>query len=223
MRAGALGVVGLLAGVGTLLLLHVIPPTDAISPTTRTLSEYAMGDNKWLFDLAVLLVAGGSVAAFTELARARVARPAALVFGAVWVLGLVAVVAFTKTNWAVGPSVGGYVHRYASVAAFLALPIAVLIASGRVVSPFPRWTARGLGIVSLLWFGTIVVGVVNMAGGGEPWWRFVPLGLVERVIAGSAVAALVVLLTGVVTGPSRPQRVSATGVTSDVRPAIGSS
>ncbi|GLZ38827.1 DUF998 domain-containing protein [Actinokineospora sp. NBRC 105648] len=200
-----LGLLGLLGGVAGLLVLHVVPPTNAISPVRRTISEYALGQGKWLFDLALLLVAVGSALGFAELARRRAARPLALVLGAVWTVSLLVIVVFTKTDWTVGPSVGGLVHRYASVAAFLSLPLAVLLMAGRV---FPRdslwrWTARGLGALSLLWFGTIVVGAVNMLNGGPPWWRFVPLGLVERMVAGSAVAALVVLLLGLVR--SRPQ------------------
>lgn len=196
----ALGLVALIAGVGLLLALHVLPPTSQISPVRRTISEYALGPSKWAFDLAVLLVAAGSAMAFAELVRRGLVRlaSAALLLGAVWTASLLLVVAFTKTNWSVGPSVGGAIHRYASVAAFLSLPLAVLVAAG-VVFPAARawrWLARGLGAASLLWFGSILVGVVNMAAGGPPWWRFVPLGFVERMVAGFAVAALAVLVVG---------------------------
>ncbi len=193
------GLVALLGGIGVFLALHVLPPTSEISPVRRTLSEYALGTSKWAFDLAVVLIAIGSALVFAELTRRGHGR-VAVGFGAVWVASLVLVVVFTKTNWSVGPSVGGTIHRYASVAAFVSLPLAVLAAAGAV---FPaavawRWLARLLSAASLAWFGTIVVGVVNMAMGGVSWWRFVPLGLVERMIAGFAVAALAVLVIGLV-------------------------
>ncbi|SDD07986.1 DUF998 domain-containing protein [Actinokineospora iranica] len=193
-----LGLVGLLAGVALMLALHVLPPTSAINPVRRTISEYALGSSKWLFDLSVVLVAAGSALGFAELARRRAARPAALALGVVWTVSLLVVVVFTKTDWSVGPSLGGTIHRYASVAAFLSLPLAVLLLAGAVfpLSAGWRWTARGLGIASLVWFGTILIGVLNMVAGGPPWWYFVPLGLVERMVAGSAVAALAVVLVG---------------------------
>ncbi len=217
--APLLGLLGLLAGVAVMLSLHVLPPTSGISPVRRTISEYALGSSKWVFDLSVLLVAIGSAVGFLAIARRRAARPFALGLGAVWTVSLLVVVAFTKTDWSVGPSVGGSIHRYASVAAFVSLPLAVILVAG---TAFPhsrrwRWSARGLGIVSLLWFGSIVLGVVAMLAGGPPWWRVVPLGLVERIVAGSAVAALAVLLLGLVVrsrgtgGPGGPSGQSGPG------------
>ncbi|MGW5054124.1 DUF998 domain-containing protein [Actinokineospora sp. NPDC004072] len=206
-RLPLLGLCSLLAGVVVLLALHVVPPTSRISPVRRTLSEYALGEGKWAFDLAVVLIAVGSALAFTELLRRGHGR-FAVAMGAVWTASLVVVVVFTKTDWSVGPSLGGTIHRYASVAAFLSLPLAVLAAAGAV---FPaaagwRWLTRALAAASLAWFGTIVVGVVNMALGGVSWWRFVPLGLVERMVAGFAVAGLAVLVLGLL----RPARAAVT-------------
>ena len=198
------GLLALLGGVGVLLALHVLPPTSGISPIRRTLSEYALGESKWAFDLAVVLIAVGSALVFAELLRRGHGRIAALL-GGVWTISLVLIVAFTKTNWSIGPSLGGLIHRYASVAAFLSLPLAVLVAAGAVFPAAAGWRrlARGLGALSLAWFGTIIVGVVNMAMGGVSWWRFVPLGLVERMIAGSAVAALAVIVLGLLRPAAR--------------------
>ncbi|WP_018686634.1 DUF998 domain-containing protein [Actinokineospora enzanensis] len=200
-RGPALALAALCTGVTCLLILHVIPPTSDLSPVRRTISEYALGPNKWLFDLAILLVAAGSALGFA-LIRDRT-RPLVLVLGAVWVVSLLAVVAFTKNNWAIGPSTGGMIHRYASVAAFLSLPLAVLTAAGRALPPW-RWSARALGLLSLTWFAVIVVGAIRMLSGGAPWWTTIPLGLVERVIAGSAVAAFATLLIGLTRPPTRP-------------------
>ena len=199
-RSALASVLSLLLGSVLMLSLHVVPPTNEINVVRRTLSEYALGPNKWLFDLAVLLVAFGSALGFVAVVRHRQVRPysGAVVLGGLWIASLLVIVAFTKTDWTVGPSIGGTVHRYASVVGFVSLPLAVLLLAHRV---FPdrsgwRWAARGFATVSLGWFGLILVGVIRMGMGYGPWWRFVPLGLVERAMALSAVAAILVLAMG---------------------------
>ncbi|MFI7680205.1 DUF998 domain-containing protein [Actinophytocola sp. NPDC049390] len=201
-RSALASVVTLLLGIVLMLSLHVVPPTNEINVVRRTLSEYALGPNKWLFDLAVLLVAIGSALGFFAAVRHRVVRPysGTVVLGALWIASLLVIVAFTKTDWTVGPSIGGTIHRYASVVGFVSLPLAVLLVAHKV---FPdrsawRWVARGFATVSLGWFGLILVGVVRMGMGYGPWWRFVPLGLVERAMALTAVAAILVLALGLV-------------------------
>lgn len=199
-RSAFASVVTLVLGSVLMLALHVVPPTNEISVVRRTLSEYALSPNKWLFDVAVLLVAFGSALGFAAMVRHRQVRPysGAVVLGALWTVSLLVIVAFTKTDWTVGPSVGGMIHRYASVVGFVSLPLAVLLVAHKV---FPdrstwRWAARGFAAVSLAWFGLILVGVVRMGMGYGPWWRFVPLGLVERAVALSAVAAILTLVLG---------------------------
>jgi hypothetical protein len=204
-RIAMASAVALVFGTVLMLVLHVIPPTDEISPVRRTLSQYALTSNKWLFDVAVLLVALGSALAFAAaVAAGRLAfYGGPVLLGVLWVASLLAIVVFTKTNWAVGPSVGGVIHRYASAVGFVALPLAVITIARRVLPDQPGWrlAARGFGVVSLGWFGLIVVGVIRMAAGYGPWWLFVPLGLTERVIALSAVAAVLTLALGMARKP----------------------
>jgi len=197
----------LLAGVVLMLALHVMPPTNEINPLRRTISQYALGPNKWIFDVAVLLVALGSALAFAELIRRRLIRPlsAPVVLGALWTLSLLVVVSFTKTDWTVGPSVGGMIHRYASVVGFVSLPLAVLLVVRRVFPDSAGWRAAArvfaglaLGVLGLLFFA-----VLRMAAGGGPWWLFMPLGLVERTMALSAVAAVAVVVLGLTRANSR--------------------
>lgn len=199
-RTALASVVTLVAGIVLMLALHVVPPTNEISPLRRTLSQYALTSNKWLFDLAVLLVAAGSVLCFAAVVRHRGVAPhhGAVVLAALWVASLLVVVVFTKTDWTVGPSIGGVVHRYASVVGFVSLPFAVIMVAGRVFPDRPGWrlAARGFAAVSLAWFGVILVGVVRMAAGYGPWWLFAPLGLVERVMALTAVLAMLTLALG---------------------------
>ena len=209
-RSALASVVTLLLGIVLMLSLHVLPPTNEINVVRRTLSEYALGPSKWVFDLAVLLIALGSALGFAAVVRHRQVRPysGAVVLGALWTVSLLVIVAFTKTDWTVGPSIGGTIHRYASVVGFVSLPLAVLLVAHKV---FPdrsswRWAARGLATVSLGWFGLILVGVVRMGMGYGPWWRFVPLGIVERAMALTAVAAILVLAIGLVRA-TKPQDV----------------
>jgi hypothetical protein len=204
-RTALAGTVTLMSGIVLMLALHVLPPTSEISPVRRTLSQYALTSNKWLFDLAVLLVAVGSALGIAAVVRHRGVAPysGAVVLGGLWVASLLVIVWFTKTDWSVGPSMGGVIHRWASVVAFVSLPLAVILLARKVFPDQPgwRWAARGFGVVSLAWFGVILVGVIRSSAGYGPWWQFVPLGLVERVIALSAVAALLTLTLGLVRKP----------------------
>lgn len=210
--AAAASLAALVFGVALMLALHVVPPTSEISPVRRTLSQYALSSGKWVFDLSVLLIALGSALAFYGLVRHGVLRPrsGAVLFGSLWTLSLLAIVYFTKTDWSAGPSVGGTIHRYASVVAFVSLPLAVLLVARTVFPARSGWrlAAQGLGALSLGFFGLIVVGVVRMAAGGGPWWRFVPLGLVERAIAFSAVAAIIVVVLGLLLRPVKSEELA---------------
>jgi hypothetical protein len=192
---GVGGVAAIAAGAVLVLLLQFVPPTNAISPLRRTISEYGLSTNKWIFNLALILIALGSAVLFAVHALRQTLPASALFAGAIWTASLLVIVAFPKTDWAVGPSAGGTVHRIASVIGFVCLPIGLLIASGRA---FPgdtlwRWAARILSITSLGWFALILTGVFVMLSGGGPWWTFVPLGLVQRLMALNELLAVATL------------------------------
>ena len=202
------------AGVLAVLALHVVAVD--VDPVRRTLSQYALGPWKAVFDAAVLAVAIGSLAVLAGLVRARLVRlrGAAVALLAVWSACLVVVVAFEKIDWSVGPTPTGYVHRYASLVAFLCLPVAAL-ALGRAWRGDARWAgfARAtlwLGVASLAWLVPILLGFVLRPLTGVPWWQFVPLGVFERGVALTEVAALVVMgvwaarAAGTPVGPDQP-------------------
>ena len=195
---------GALAGVaGTVLifvLLHLLPPTSAISPVTRTISEYALTSAAWAFDLGVVLLVAASLAVLGGLAvvgRIR-ALSVATVFGTLWAAGLLTLVGFPKHNWALGTvSSSGQIHRLASLVAFLALPIAVISLArrrGRTGPETPARWAFWLGVLSLAWFSPLVFAIVTAPLTGKPWWQAIPLGLVERGLALTAVVAAAALL-----------------------------
>ena len=183
-----------LIAVGVLLIgvLHLIPPTSAISPVYRTISEYGLTDLAWAFNLGVLAIAAGSLVLGVALARLGRLSPPAAAFGALWVAGLTVLVVFPKHNWAIGPSASGQVHRMASLVAFLALPLALMLLARRAgLSPDRRvfW----FGPAALLWFVPIVVAVALQPVLSSGWWTIIPLGLVERGLALTEVIGLVVL------------------------------
>ncbi|AQT81470.1 hypothetical protein B1R94_22775 [Mycolicibacterium litorale] len=195
-------VLGWLGALGGLVAMAVVLALDATlggQPTRRgelrtaTISEYVYTAGSWAFVAAVVVLATASAALLYGLIRARRVRSlsAGSVLMTLWVLGLMAVVAFPKHNWDVGPSASGTVHRFATLVAFVALPLAVLvIARGRSgAARAARWLAvAGIGWLTVL-FAAIAVGAVT----DQSWWRLIPLGLVERGIAGFEVAALIAL------------------------------
>ncbi|WP_117208261.1 DUF998 domain-containing protein [Allorhizocola rhizosphaerae] len=188
-----------LSGVLAIAALHVLPPTNAVSPIRRTISEYALYDTGWLFNLGVLAVAVGSLGVLVGLVRSGIAR-AGSVAGAgllLWCVGLTGVVAFPKHNWAVGPSVNGDIHRVASLIAFVALPVgAIAVAWAWRRSPVWRnyalWTI-GFAVLALLCFGLIAGAFALQPVTGVRWWRAIPLGAVERALATAEVATVLTL------------------------------
>ncbi|WP_330186080.1 DUF998 domain-containing protein [Dactylosporangium sp. AC04546] len=198
VRASAgIGVLCLAVSLALYGVLHVVPPSDRLDWTTRTVSHYALLPNGWVFDVATLLLAAGSLAVLVALARAGLLRRPAAAALLLWVAGLVGVVWFEKHNWAAGPSVSGDVHRAASVVAFLSLPAGALLAAtpwlrgGRARVP-ARLVALG-GTLSLLSFTPILWAVLSEPWTGVRWWRAIPLGGVERVLGLAEVATVLLL------------------------------
>ena len=192
------GAVLIAVGVVAVVALHVVT-LDEIDPVRRTLSQYALGPSKPVFDAGVLAVAAGSVAVLAGLVRSGLAprRGATTMLLTAWSACLVLVVAFEKIDWSVGPTPTGYLHRYASLVAFFCLPAAAL-ALGRRWCGDARFrsvarTTWWLGVASLAWLAPILLGFAVRSLTGVPWWQFVPLGLFERGLALTEVAALLVL------------------------------
>jgi Protein of unknown function (DUF998) len=196
--AAALG----LSAVATCLvlvgLLHPLALAQ-VDPVRRTLSEYALGEFRWMFNIGVIGLALGIALVLVALVGAGLLRwPSAAAFAlALGAVALLVVVAFEKANWSVGPSVGGYVHRYASLAAFVALPVAALAIGGRwrSESRFERCAGwcRALAVVSFGWLAVIVAGMLLYPLAGISLWQVVPLGLMERGLALTEVAIVVLL------------------------------
>lgn len=217
MRNGSWGA-GVFAGLGGLCVavsvalfgvLHVVPPSAGLDWTSRTISQYALLSNGWVFHVATLLLAAGSVAVLVALRRAGLLRRGAAVALLLWVAGLVGVVWFEKHNWSTGPSMSGDIHRVASLVAFLSLPAGALLAAapwlrrtdkgtGKSTSESdgtrrPAWMVALGGVVSLLCFSPILWALLSEPWTGIRWWRAIPLGGVERLLGLAEVATVLLL------------------------------
>jgi hypothetical protein len=195
-RAGLAGVLLALVIIGA---MHLVGPSSQVDPIRRTISEYALLPGGWLFDVAVVGLALGSAGVIAALVAARLAsaRSLPVVLLGAWCVGLLLVVAFEKTNWSIGPSVSGYIHRYASLVAFIALPLGALLLArrqrhDRAARPFRLGVQVGSWL-ALASFLPIVAAIALRGVIGVPWWRAVPLGLLERGLALAEVVVVALL------------------------------
>lgn len=205
----AIGLAGTLVAALVIGALHLLPQTAGISPVTRTISEYALTDVRWLFTLAVSSLSAGSLAILAASVLAGLARPGSLgiLLGALWSVALVAVVLFPKHSWAVGPSTTSQIHRAASGVAFVCLPVAVLLLTRRRARQTPASIAArcaaGLAVLSLSWFAVILGAMALSPHSSTPWWQAIPLGLVERGLLLSEVLAVAFLAVWVLSATRR--------------------
>jgi hypothetical protein len=161
------------------------PP--GLNPVSLTISDYALSDRGGPVDAAMLCLALGSLALLLGL-RDLQAPVRGVVTGllSVWATGLIcaAIVPTNPVDTPLSPT--GQFHRYASVAAFVALPAAAVLLSHRLaadgrwhgLSAYLRWLAAvcGLGLVALLY----------VAFPGDR----VMIGVVERLLVAAEVALI---------------------------------
>ena len=187
-------VVAMLAFAGLDLFVG-LPATGAGS----TISAYVYTDGAWVFRGAVLALVVAAAVLLLTLNRRRVVRwwsPTSVLL-ALTILGLLAVAVFPKTDWAVGDSLPGQLHRLGSMVAFLAPPFATIaLTRRRGAAQRLHLAARGAFWSSLSVFavlvGTIALVVVAVNAGGA-WWQAFPLGLIERLVVGFELLAMALL------------------------------
>ncbi|MGP3770433.1 DUF998 domain-containing protein [Streptomyces sp. SDT5-1] len=169
----------------------LLSPRDTdpgLDPLSLTVSDFAALDrggpietamaSLGLISLLLLAVARRRLPAFRGL-------PSVLL--AVWGTGLVLAAVVPTDPLTTTLTGSAYVHRYASVAAFAALPPACLLLSHRLTPTAPR-TALWLRLLS--W--TALLGAALMAYSAGPGDREL-IGLVERVLLGCEVVMVGVL------------------------------
>ncbi|MGC5306399.1 DUF998 domain-containing protein [Micromonospora zamorensis] len=182
---------GLLAlgGIALAALLTVIghlEVNDDLNPWALTISDFAVSDRGGVIDVAMVVLALATVALLYGLRRAgpprsRSARTAELLLGA-WVGGLLLAAVVPTNEPGTAMTTAAYLHRYASVIAFLALPIGGwLLARRDQLTPAARWL-RGLAVASLV----LAAAMVWSAYPGER----VLIGLAERLLILTEVGVL---------------------------------
>lgn len=182
---------GLLAlgGIALAALLTVIGHVgvnDDLSPLTLTISDFAVSDRGGVIDVAMVVLALATVALLYGLRRAGRPRPhrvgtAELLLGA-WVAGLLLAAVVPTNEPGTAMTTAAYLHRYASVVAFLALPVGGwLLARRPDLAPAAR-TLRTLVLLSL----ALAAAMVWSAYPGD---RFL-LGLAERLLILTEVGVL---------------------------------
>jgi hypothetical membrane protein len=183
------------AGVTVIVGLDVTSLGE-IDPLRRTISQHGLGPEGWIFGLGVALLAAGSAAICVSLARRRLAGIVGTLTLALWSAGLFVAAWFPKQDWSLAPTLSGGFHRAGSFVAFLSLPIAAVVIARswrRAERRGAALTAFAFGLGSVLWVAGMGAMALYGAHNGLPWWRVMPLGLVERVLAVTEVAALIAL------------------------------
>ncbi|QKV80726.1 DUF998 domain-containing protein [Amycolatopsis sp. Hca4] len=131
-----------LTAVGALVLIamDVFPPTTPWNPLRDTMSQAQWGAGKWVFRLAVAGVALGSAAALTATAFGHGCRLgwAVAVPAGIWLAGLAVVTATVPHVPGTPHRVAGSVHEAATVIAFAALPVALILLGRQLTRSSPR-------------------------------------------------------------------------------------
>ncbi len=201
IRPAMIGALSIVLGALVVLVLDLHTAWQTPSHLRRTISEYGLGAQQWVFSIGVVLLAFGSALTLASAIRQRLTRPGATasIFLTLWTVGLVAVVAVPKQDWSndASLSLGGTIHRLGAAVAFVSIPIAVFAFS----RPWLRdtvWAVRarvtmGLSALSVVTLMPIVYALAVGATGSRPWYRVVTLGYVERVLVVAEVIALISL------------------------------
>jgi hypothetical protein len=196
--------VGLLAlgGIALAAVLAVVghvEVNDNLNPWSLTVSDFAVSDRGGVIDTAMAVLAAatavlvpalwrtGAAAASRGAHGGRDARTAggrhrmAAVLLVAWTAGLLAAAVIPTNEPGLPMDTAAYLHRYASVVAFVAVPIAGWLLAGQLGGRVGGWL-RALTLTSLLLAGAMI-------------WSAYPgdrvlIGLAERLLILTEVALL---------------------------------
>ncbi|MFD4240506.1 DUF998 domain-containing protein [Streptomyces sp. NPDC058525] len=180
--------------VWTAVVLAVVAalwaPSDTdpgLSPYSLTVSDFAALDRGGPIETTMALL-GLASSVLLVVARVRLPSMRGLVSAllGVWAVGLVVAAVVPTDPLVTELSTSAQVHRYASIAAFVALPAAGLVLARRLdADHHARRTARSLRALS--W--AALAGAVVMAYSAGPGGREL-IGLMERLLLGCEVVLL---------------------------------
>lgn len=199
-----------LGGIG-MTALHLGP--SELNPITKTLSEYALLANGWLFSATLVSAGIGSAVLTVAMVRSRL-TPGRLPgwLTAIWSVCLV-VIALVPKDGPGEPTLGGHVHRFAVLVGFLSLPIAGLaIARAHAARPEFRRIASAVDFCSKATMCSVggflgVYGILRLSG--WRWGDLLPLGLLERQVCVTALFLLVLFGLWATRLPQRNGRLQA--------------
>ncbi|MBM7492450.1 hypothetical protein JOD64_003672 [Micromonospora luteifusca] len=178
-----------LGGIALAALLTVIghlEVNDDLSPWALTISDFAVSDRGGVIDVAMMVLALATVALLYGLRRAgppraESGRTAELLLGT-WAAGLLLAALVPTNEPGTAMTTAAYLHRYASVVAFLALPVGGwLLARRSDLAPAAR-TLRIFVLLSL----ALAAAMIWSAYPGDR----VLIGLAERLLILAEVAVL---------------------------------
>lgn len=187
----SISIVGLLTALVATVIGHIgLGP--GYDPLKLTVSDYALSNRGITIEIAMVALAFGSLALLGALrsAGAKV-RGLPTVLISIWSIGLL-IAAIIPTDPVGVPtmSTAAYVHRYASVTAFVALPIAAAVLAARFSGMGAAWRRAATTIRRLC--VTCAVGIALLWYVAFPGGR-VMMGLVERGLIGVEIIILAVL------------------------------
>lgn len=181
-RIGLLALGGIVLAAVLAMIGH-LEVSDDLDPWSLTVSDFAVSDRGGVIDTAMAVLAAASLVLLPALRRAG-AGPVPLVLLTAWSAGLLAAAVVPTNEPGTPMDTAAYVHRYASVLSFLALPVAGWLLARRPADGAAAWL-RGLTLASLVLAAAMI-------------WSAYPgdralLGLIERLLILTETALLTTL------------------------------
>ncbi|KAB1905550.1 DUF998 domain-containing protein [Micromonospora sp. AMSO1212t] len=181
-RSGLLAIGGIVLAAVLAVIGH-LEVSDDLDPWSLTVSDFAVSDRGGVIDTAMAVLAAASLILLPALRRSGAGRvPLALLTA--WSAGLLAAASVPTNEPGTPMDTAAYVHRYASVLSFLALPVAGWLLARHPVTGAAAWL-RGLTMASLVLAGAMI------------WSAYLGdralLGLIERLLILTETALLATL------------------------------
>ncbi|AXH90596.1 DUF998 domain-containing protein [Micromonospora aurantiaca] len=182
-RSSGLLALGGIVLAAVLAMVGHLEVSDDLDPWSLTVSDFAVSDRGGVIDTAMAVLAAASLVLLPSLRRAGAGRvPLALLTA--WSTGLLAAAVVPTNEPGTPMDTAAYVHRYASVLSFLALPVAGWLLARHPVAGAAAWL-RGLTVASLVLAGAMI-------------WSAYPgdralLGLIERLLILTETAVITTL------------------------------
>jgi hypothetical protein len=191
-RSSGLLALGGIALAAVLTVVGHLEVNDDLNPWALTVSDFAVSDRGGVIDVAMAVLAAATAAVLLGLRRSGAGRLAELLLAA-WTAGLVLAAIVPTDEPGLPMTTAGYLHRYASVIAFLALPVGGWLLARRLpVGAAGRWV-RGLAVLSL----AMAAAMVWSAYPGDR----VLIGLAERLLILAEVGLLATVALTLVRRP----------------------